>query len=189
MPKRLSADKIKARMTALGIGRVQLIDRTGLSESTVDRALHNRATNYSDFTVNRFAIALECPVLELYDDESTSAALTAFTVHSVEGVVEKAIVENVTAVVENVAPDVPPEAVAESVPNTPVSIPSEMDVANYFDYIQRQHKSEIDGMTAAYEKHMSDLRRDCATWICIGIGSLVVSLVVCCMCIVAMVRG
>lgn len=103
--------------------------------------------------------------------------------------VEEAIVENVTVVVENVAPDVPPEVVAENVPNTPVSVPSALDVSNYFAYIEKQHKAEIDGMTAAYEKHMSDLRRDRATWICIGIGALVVSLVVCCMCIVTMVRG
>ena len=160
MPKRLSADKIKARMTALGIGRVQLIDRTGLSESTVDRALHNRATNYSDFTVNRFAIALECPVLELLDDESTSAALTEFTARTVEGVVAESVAENVTVVVENVAPDVPPEVVAESVPNTPVSVPSAMDVSAYFSYIQERHKSEIASMVAAHDQHVSDLRAE-----------------------------
>ena len=187
MPKRLSIPKVKSKMQSLGLNTAKLVVKSQLSESTIDRILHGRATNYSDFTLQRLAGALECPILELLDDESTSAALTAFTVHSGEGVVEEAIAENVTAVVENVAPDASPEKVAESVPNTPVSIPSAMDVSNYFDYIQRQHKSEIDGMAAAYEKHMSDLRRDRATWICIGVGSLVVSLVVCCMCIVSLI--
>lgn len=189
MPQRLSVPKVKAKMQSLGLNTAKLVAKSQLSDSTIDRILHGRANNYSDFTVSRLALALECPVLELLDDESTSAALSAFTLHSVEGVVEEAIAENVTAVIENVAPNVPPEVLAENVPNTPVTVPSAMDVANYFDYIQKQHKAEIDGMTAAYEKHMADLRRDRFTWICIGIGALVVSVVVCCMCIVSLIRG
>lgn len=186
MPQRLSVPKIKSRMQSLGLSASRLQGKSQLSESTIDRILHGRANNYSDFTVQRLADALECPALELYDDESTSAALTAFTTHAVEGVVVESIAENVTAVMETVAPDVPAEVVAESVPNTPVSIPSALDVSEYFKYIQEQHKAEKEAMTAAYEKHMADLRRDRATWICIAIGALIVSLAVCCLCVIAL---
>ena len=112
MPQRLSVPKIKERMQVLGLNTAKLVVKSQLSESTVDRILHGRANNYSDFTVQRLALALECPVLELLDDESTSAALTAFTARTVEGVVAESVAENVTVVVENVAPDVPPEVVA-----------------------------------------------------------------------------
>lgn len=160
MPQRLSVPKIKERMQVLCLNTSKLVVKSQLSESTVDRILHGRANNYSDFTVQRLAHALECPVLELLDDESTSAALTAFTTHTVEGIVAESIAENVTVVVENVAPDVPPEVVAESVPNTPVSFPSAGDVSAYFSYIQERHKAEIASMVAAHDQHVSDLRAE-----------------------------
>lgn len=160
MPQRLSVPKIKERMQLLGLNTAKLVVKSQLSESTVDRILHGRANNYSDFTVQRLALALECPVLELLDDESTSAALTAFTARTVEGVVAESIAENVTVVVENVAPDVSPEAVAKSVPNTPVSVPSAMDVSAYFSYIQERHKAELASMVAAHDQHVSDLRAE-----------------------------
>lgn len=149
MPQRLSVPKVKARMQHLGLNAVRLVARSELSESTIDRILHGRATNYSDFTIHRLASALECTVLELLDDEAVSASLTAFTARAVEDVVVESVVENVTAVVESIAPDAPAEIVAESVPNTPVTVPSAMDVASY-----------IDSIRASHTQHLADLRAE-----------------------------
>lgn len=148
MPQRLSVPKVKSRMQLLGLNAVRLVAKSELSESTIDRILHGRATNYSDFTLNRLATALECTVLELLDDESTAAALTAFTARAVEDVVVESITENVTAVVESVAPDASPEAVAKSVPNTPVTVPSALDVANYIESIRTSHAQHVADLRA-----------------------------------------
>ena len=184
MPQRLSVPKIKTRMQVLGLSSSRLAVKSQLSESTIDRILHGRANNYSDFTVQRLAAALECPVLELYDDQATTAALTAFTARAVEDVVVESVTAAVNVVVEDVAPNVTPQTVAETVPNIPVTVPSALDVSSYFEYIQKQHQQEMAAMTAAYEKHMADLRHGRTAWICVSIGSLVAALLVCCMCII-----
>lgn len=160
MPQRLSVPKIKSKMQSLGLSASRLVVKSQLSESTIDRILHGRATNYSDFTVQRLASALECPVLELFDDESTSAALSASVARAVEEVVVEAVAEAVTVVVEDVAPEAAPQAVAAAVPNVPLSVPSALDVSAYFAYIQEQHKAEVDGLHAVHARHLSDLRAE-----------------------------
>ena len=173
MPQRLSIPKVKSKMQSLGLNTAKLVVKSQLSESTIDRILHGRATNYSEFTLQRLASALECSVLELLDDESTSAALTAFSTHSVENVVAVAAAENVTAVVEAVAPDVPAEVVAESMPTTPVAIPSALDVAAYFEQIKEQRASEVAGL----QDHIQELRteRDIWRWLCLILGMLLMA--------------
>ena len=170
MPQRLSIPKVRSKMQSLGLNTAKLVERSQLSDSTIDRVLHGRANHYSDFTISRLAIALECPVLELLDDESTSAALTAFTAQTIENVVEEAVAKNVTVVIDNVAPDTPAQVVAESVPNTPAYIPSAQDVSDYFQYIQQQHTAAVSGM----QSHLDDLRSECNLWrgICIVLGAL-----------------
>ncbi len=174
MPQRLNISKVKSKMNELGLTTSKLVARSQLSESTVDRILHGRANNYSDFTLNRLASALNCPVLELLDDESTAAALTAFTTKTIESVVEEAIVENVTAVVGTLAPDTPPEVVAENVPNTPVAVPSAMDVSSYFQYIQDQHKQELADLKQSFQDRTADIRRERDVWRAVSIGLIAI---------------
>lgn len=174
MPQRLNISKVKSKMNELGLTTSKLVARSQLSESTVDRILHGRANNYSDFTLNRLASALNCPVLELLDDESTAAALTAFTVKTVESVIEEAIVENVTAVVGTLAPDTPPEVVAENVPNTPVAVPSAMDVSSYFQYIQDQHKQELSDLKQSFQDRTADIRRERDVWRAVSLGLIAI---------------
>ena len=174
MPKRVSIPKLKEKMHLKDFNASRLALESKLSDSTIDRILHNRANRYSDYTLNRLAIALDCTVLELLDDESASASLTAFSSHTVENAVAEAAAENVTAVVEAVAPDVPPEVVAENMPVTPVSVPSAMDVAVYFERIKEQHSAEVAGL----QEHLRELRaeRGLWRWLCLGLGVLFVAL-------------
>ena len=170
MPQRLSIPKLKAKMQSLDLNASRLAQKAQLSDSTIDRILHNRADHYSDYTLGRLAAACECPVLELLDDESTNAALSAFTARTVEDVVEEAVAKNVTVVVDAVAPETPAQVVAESMPTTPTYIPSAQDVSDYFAYIQQQHTASVSGM----QSHLDDLRAECNVWrgICIVLGVL-----------------
>ena len=156
MPQRLSVPKIKARMNALNLNASLLVTKSQLSESTIDRILHDRANNYSDFTVQRLAYALECSPFDLFDDN----AIAVTVARAVEGVVAEAVAEAVTVVMDETAPDVSAQHVAESVPNIPVQLPGALDVPSYFSYIQDQHKAEI----AAFEKLTSDLTGERNAW-------------------------
>ena len=173
MPKRVSIPKLKEKMHLKDFNASRLAQESRLSDSTIDRILHNRADHYSDYTLNRLATALGCTVLELLDDESASASLTAFSSHSVEAIVAEAAAENVTAVMEAVAPDVPFEVVAENMPVTPVAVPSAMDVAVYFDQLKEQHIAEVAGL----QDHIRELRaeRSIWRWLCLALSVLLIA--------------
>lgn len=160
MPQRLSVPKIKARMSALGLNASRLQEKSQLSESTIDRILHGRATNYSNFTVTCLANALECPALDLFDDDAAADAIAASVSRVVESVVAEAVAEAVTVVVEETAPDVPSQSVAEAVPNIPVQLPGALDIPVYISHIKDQHAAEI----AAYTSCIEELRRERNVW-------------------------
>lgn len=156
MPQRLSVPKIKARMNVLGLSASRLGQKSQLSDSTIDRILHGRANNYSDFTVQRLSAALECSAFDLFDDD----ALATTVAHAIEDVVAEAVAEAVTVVMDETAPDVSAQSVAEAVPNIPVQLPGALDVPAYFSYIQDQHKAEL----AAYEQLKADMVRERNAW-------------------------
>ena len=160
MPQRLSVPKIKDRMSALGLNASRLQEKSQLSESTIDRILHGRATNYSNFTVTCLANALECPALDLFDDDAAADAIAASVSRVVESVVAEAVAEAVTVVVEETAPDVPSQSVAEAVPNIPVQLPDALDIPVYISHIKDQHAAEI----AAYTSCIEELRRERNVW-------------------------
>ena len=164
MPSRLSGKKVQARMLVKNITPSQLSLRSTLSPSTIDRIIHDRATNYNNFTVQRIADALECSPFELFDEEAVGAAISDAVSHAVENVVVEAVAEAVTVVVEEVAPQTSEQTIAETVPNISTSVPPVLDVPAYFGYIQEEHKREIEELKQEHESHLSDIRKEAAAW-------------------------
>ena len=160
MPARLSSVKIYRLMEILGLNTAKLISRSTLSESTINRILKGKATNHNNYTVSCICKALNCTLADIAEDDVIEAAINASVAHAVENVVADAIAEAVTVVMEETAPDVPSQSVAEAVPNIPVQPPDALDVPSYFNHIKDQHAAEI----AAYTSCIEELRRERNVW-------------------------
>ena len=164
MPSRLSGKKVQARMLIKDITPSQLATMSTLSPSTIDRIIHDRATNYNNYTVQRVADALECSPFELFDEEAVGAAISDAVSHAVENVVVEAVAEAVTVVVEEVSPQTSEQTIAETIPNISTSAPPVLDVPAYFGYIQEEHKRELEELRQEHESHLSDIRKEAAAW-------------------------
>ena len=164
MPKRLSGTKILAIMKAEDINQTELIRRTALSQSTVDKVIHNRATGYSDYTAQCIADALGRTVMEIVEDEYVTPVINSAVSTSVESAIVGAVAEAVTVVVDDVSPRTPSESVAQTVPDMTVHLPPALDVAKYVDHLQADHQREIADMKAAHQEHLADIRREKNVW-------------------------
>jgi transcriptional regulator with XRE-family HTH domain len=164
MPARISGKKARARMREIGLSPARLGSASGLSPSTIDRILNDRASTYNDDTVRRVADALQCSPFDLYDDTTVTAALAEAAPRAVENAIVEAVAEAVTVVAEELAPETPVQSVAESVPAIPVSLPPALDVAAYFAYIQEQHKNEVEQLTALHRDAITSARREAGVW-------------------------
>lgn len=164
MPSRLSGQKVRTRMREKGLSSARLNSISGLSPSTIDRILNDRASTYNDDTVRRIADALGCSPFDLYDDTTVAAALADAAPRAVESAIAEAVAEAVTVVVEEVAPEASAKSVADTVPAIPVALPPALDVSAYFAYIQEQHKSEVAQLRHAQQDSLDDLRREISTW-------------------------
>lgn len=164
MPARLSGTKVRTIMTSINITPSILSDRSGLSLSTIDRIINDRASNYSDFTVQKLSAALGCSPFDLFSEQAINSTITETAVTAVAEVVAEAVSSAVTVVVDEVAPHVSPEVVAESIPNMSVCAPPALDISAYFAYIQQSHKDEIEGMKEEYRSHIKDLASERNAW-------------------------
>lgn len=178
MPSRLSGKKVQERMLIKNITPSQLSLRSTLSPSTIDRIIHDRATNYNNYTVQRIADALECNPFELFDEEAVGEAISNAVSHAVENVVVEAVAEAVTVVVEEVSPQTTEQKIAETVPNFSASVPPILDVQAYFAYMQEEHKHAIDEIKHEFAEHMTDMRKEASAW---RITAILLMLVIMCM--------
>ena len=164
MPSRLSATKIRAKMQQSCISPSSMVNRTGLSASTIDRVINGRATGYNDHTAQCFANALGCTVMEILDDEYVTPVINSAVSASVETAIVGAVAEAVTVVVDDVSPRTPTESVAQTVPDMTVHLPPALDVAKYVDHLQADHQREISEMKVAHQEHLADIRREKNVW-------------------------
>lgn len=164
MPKRLSGTKILAIMKAEGITTTEMIRRTALSQSTVDKVLHNRATGYSDYTAQAFANALGRTVMDIVDDEYVAPVISSAVSSSFETAIAGAVAEALTVVVDDVSPRTPSESAAQAVPDMTVHLPPALDVAQYVKTIQEEHQRTVDELKASHREHLADIRREKNVW-------------------------
>lgn len=178
MPVRVSGQKVREKMMSLNITTADLIKKTGLSVSTIDRITNDRATSYSAYTIKKLADALHCEPFEIFTEEAVKAAINEALSQAVENVVAEAVVEAVTVVTDEVAPEAPAETVAEAVPPISVTVPPALDIPAYIDHIIAEHKQEIENITKSHDNHIADLRREKHAWQGIA-GVLAAAVVVC----------
>ena len=164
MPLRLSGAKVRAKMSEKAISPARLASVSGLSPSTIDRIINDRASSYNSDTVQRIADAIGCNPFELYTDQAVNAAITQAVSTSVETVVVEAVAEAVTAVVEEVAPATPPPVIAKNIPELPVGIPPLFDVPAYIAHIKEEHQRDMEQLIAEHKDHTADLRRTARAW-------------------------
>lgn len=164
MPKRLSGTKILAIMKVEGITQTELIRRSTLSPSTVEKVVHNRATRYSDYTAQCIADALGRTVMDIVDDEYVAPVINSAVSASIETAIVGAVAEAVNVVVDDVSPRTPPESAAQAVPDMTVHLPPALDVAKYVDHLQTDHQRELAEIKAAHQEHLNDIRREKNAW-------------------------
>lgn len=171
MPSRLSATKIRAKMQQNCISPTSMVTRTGLSASTVDRVINDRATGYNDHTAQCFANALGCTVMEILDDEYIAPVISNTVATSVETALVEAVAEAVSVVVDDVAPKTPTTSVAETMPDMTVHLPPALDVAQYVKTIQEEHQRTVDELKASHREHLADIRREKNVWRMVAIAA------------------
>ena len=154
MPKRCSGEKVRRQMTRLGLTTSQLMAKSGLSESTIRRILANREEHAtSDYTVQHLADALQCSPYDILRDDAIVDVVKTDSEFTVAEVLAEAVMEAVTVVTDNVAPDASPEDIAKVVPPLQVTPPPTLDVPSYFDYIKR-----------TTDDHIQSLKKSRNTW-------------------------
>ena len=164
MPKRLSGTKILAIMKVEGITQTELIRRSTLSPSTVEKVVHNRATRYSDYTAQCIADALGRTVMDIVDDEYVAPIISSAVSSSFETAIAGAVAEALTVVVDDVSPRTPSESVAQTVPDMTVHLPPALDVSQYVKTIQEEHQRTVEELKAAHQEHINDIRREKNAW-------------------------
>ena len=164
MPTRISGQKVRSIMLSNNVTPSQLASTSELSPSTIDRILNDRASNYSNYTVQRLATALHCSPFDLFTEQAINTTLADSAATAVAEVVAEAVTEAVSVVVDEVAPHVSPEQVAEAVPNMSVNAPPVLDISSYFAYIQQSHRDELESLAKARDNHLADLRRERDVW-------------------------
>lgn len=164
MPARVSGKKVREKMLAMDATPADLVKKTGLSVSTVDRILNDRATSYSTYTIKKLADALHCEPFEIFTEEAVKAAINESLAQAVENVVAEAVTEAVTVVIDEVAPETSPNTVAETVPPITVNVPPVLDIPVYIDHIVAEHAKEIATLLSAHREHLADLRKEKRAW-------------------------
>lgn len=183
MALRISSTKVKSRMVEAGINSTHLAQKSSLSPSTIDRILNNRASNYSEYTVQRIANVLGCSVYDLYTDDAIATGIADSAANAVANVVVEAVADAISVVADDVAPEATPEEIAEAMPKINVTQPPAFDISAYFTYMQDTHKAEIEMLekvhaaeNAERDKHLEDVRRDKNVWRCVA---LILGAVIC----------
>lgn len=146
MPTRCSGEKVRRQMAHAGLSTTKLIKLSGVSESTIRRILADKEYTTSDYTLQHIAEALQCSPFDLLRDEAISETIKTEADFTLSGVVAAAVMEAVTVVTDNVAPDATPEVVAEAVPPMQVSPPPALDIPTYLDYIKQSSEGHIESL-------------------------------------------
>jgi DNA-binding Xre family transcriptional regulator len=148
----------EARLTAS-----QLADKAGISDSTMNRILHEKGYKTSDSTLTLLAWALNCSPFDLLRDDSIGEMIQKETESAVTGIVAEAVAEAITVVVDELSPttDTPtPERIADSVPHMQVNAPPVLDVAAYVDHIKQTCEEKITAVMTRFD----DMRKSRNFW-------------------------
>lgn len=151
MPARCSSQKIKAQMARLGMKTSKLMAVSGLSESTLHRLLTDKPVTTNDRTLQILADALQCSPFDLLRDSEIDQVVKTEADNAMTGVVAEAVLEAVTVVTESLAPETPPETIAEQIPQLPVSAPAALDIPTYIEYLRDSHNDRVDDMQRALQ--------------------------------------
>ena len=170
MPARCSSQKIKAQMARLGMKTSKLMAVSGLSESTLHRLLTDKPVTTNDRTLQILADALQCSPFDLLRDSEIDQVVKTEADNAMTGVVAEAVLEAVTVVTESLAPETPPETIAEQIPQLPVSVPAALDIPTYIEYLRDSHNDRIDDMQRA----LQDMRsaRNLWRWLSLALAIL-----------------
>lgn len=163
MPARCSSQKIKEQMAKLGMKTSKLMAVSGLSESTIHRLLTDKPVTTNDKTLQILADALQCSPFDLLRDSAIDQVVKTEADNAMTGVVAEAVLEAVTVVTESLAPETPPETIAEQIPQLPVSAPAALDIPTYIEYLRDSNNARIDDLRNA----LQDMRnaRDAWRWV------------------------
>ena len=160
MPSRCSSVKVRAMMNDRLMTPAKLADVSGLSASTLNRILNDKAYRTSDATLHQLSKALDCNPFDLLQDEAVDAMIHNETASAVADVVAEAVAEAVTVVVDELAPDDTPEQIAEAVPPIRAAVPPVLDVAAYIDHIKVSCEARVQEVIA----RLNDMRKARNTW-------------------------
>ena len=164
MPRRIDGEKITALQDEKNMTNADLARESGVSVSTIIRIKKNEAHNSSNFTVKSLAKAFGCQPADLYKEEAVKEAINEALAQTVSNVVAEAVAEAVTVVVDEIAPDTPLEAVAETIPEMKLNMPFDFNIQEYFDRMVTTHQLEIENIEKTYTNHLNDLRKEKHAW-------------------------
>lgn len=160
----ISGSKVRELMHTAGLNPTLLSQRTGLSPSTIDRVLNNRASNYSEFTLHQLANALGCSVFDLYTDEAIATGLADSDASAMTNVVVVTVPDAASTSADDASQLATPEVVAQAIQEITSTATPPLDVPAYFTYIQESHKAELENLRASYSDHIAELKREKRLW-------------------------
>lgn len=143
MPSRCSGAKLRHQMTLARITTPRLVDKSGVSESTIRRILSDKSINTSDTVLQLIADALQCSPFDLLRDDAIDQVVRTDAEVAVSETVAEAVMEAVTVVTNDVAPDATPEQIAQAVPDLQVTPPPALDIPAYVEYIRQSSAAHV----------------------------------------------
>lgn len=143
MPSRCSGEKLRQQMVNAKMTTSKLIQKSGVSESTIRRILADKEYKTNDTTLQLLADALGCSPFDLLREDAISDAVRVEADLAVSGIVAEAVMDAVTVVTDSVAPEATAEEVAEAVPEIQVVTPPALDIPSYIDYIKESTAAQV----------------------------------------------